>query len=278
MPRAMKPTLLCVLFFSPIVWASAPDLQSGIDCKLDQISDIQHYYVSEKYDGVRAFWDGKQLLSRQGHRFKAPSWFLSQLPNFPLDGELWIERQEFDQVSAIVRRQKPLHWERIHYKVFDAPAMKGSFKHRLRALQQWQTLQAHAFISVIDQQQFDSKPALLLYFDQITEAGAEGLMLHHEEARYQPGRNPLLCKLKPYQDAEAKVVAHTQGKGAFKNMLGALIVEDAQGRRFKIGSGFSLVERQNPPKVGEFITFRYNGFTKNNKPRFARFLRIYERF
>ena len=61
--------------------------------------------MSEKLDGVRAYWDGKALISRLGNPFHAPDWFLAGLPDVPLDGELWIGRKAFQRTVGIVRRQ-----------------------------------------------------------------------------------------------------------------------------------------------------------------------------
>ena len=58
--------------------------------------DLSHYWVSEKYDRVRAFWDGSRLISRQGNEYHAPSWFVKNFPKIALDGELWLERGRFD--------------------------------------------------------------------------------------------------------------------------------------------------------------------------------------
>ena len=33
------------------------------------------WWLSEKLDGVRAYWDGTQFLSRNGNRYVAPEWF-----------------------------------------------------------------------------------------------------------------------------------------------------------------------------------------------------------
>lgn len=104
--------------------------------------------------------------------------------------------------------------------------------------------------------------------------GGEGLMLHHREARYRAGRSEDLLKFKPYEDAEARVVGHTAGRGKYRGMLGALIVETPEGLRFRIGTGFSDSRRATPPPIGAWITYRYNGRTGNGVPRFARFLRV----
>src|SRR5580765_5358133 len=95
--------------------------------------DLAGWWMSEKLDGVRAYWDGKRFLSRLGNEFHAPDWFAEGLPRSPLDGELWIERKSFQQTVSIVRRQdKSDHWRQIRYLVFDAPAQADPFEERLK--------------------------------------------------------------------------------------------------------------------------------------------------
>ena len=69
--------------------------------------DPAKYLVSEKYDGVRAIWDGKVLRFRSGRAVDAPAWFIAKLPAQPLDGELWLARGRFEALSGIVRKTEP---------------------------------------------------------------------------------------------------------------------------------------------------------------------------
>lgn len=53
-------------------------------------ADPSGWFMSEKFDGIRCFWDGKQFVSRNGRIIKAPKWFAEGLPkDTKLDGELW---------------------------------------------------------------------------------------------------------------------------------------------------------------------------------------------
>jgi DNA ligase-1 len=81
-------------------------------------------------------------------------------------------------------------------------------------------------------------------------------------------------KLKTYEDAEAVVIAHLPGKGKYQGMMGALLVEMPDQRRFKIGTGFSDAQRADPPPIGSTITYKYFGKTSTQLPRFASFLRV----
>ena len=101
----------------------------------DNAQDLAGWWLSEKLDGVRAYWDGKSLISRLGNRFHAPDWFLEGLPDIPLDGELWIGRKAFQRTVGIVRRQdKTDLWKEVRYVAFDAPGVDAAFEGRLAAI------------------------------------------------------------------------------------------------------------------------------------------------
>lgn len=85
---------------------------------------LADYWVSEKYDGVRGYWDGRQLLTRGGEVIAAPAWFTQGWPAEPMDGELWAGRGRFAQAASTVRRQVPDDeaWRAMRFMVFDLPA------------------------------------------------------------------------------------------------------------------------------------------------------------
>lgn len=266
--------LLFSLFFSPLLQASKPEIQ--LATKFHQDITVADYWVSEKLDGVRAYWDGQQLISRQGNLFPAPAWFTADFPNTPLDGELWIARQTFETVSGIVRTQKGKEksWQQISFMVFDLPKSLESFSIRLQIMEKLIDDSPSPYIKLIKQQRINSHQALQEKLDQVIEAGGEGLMLHHVNAYYQAKRSHDLMKLKRYDDEEAEVLNYLPGKGKYLGKMGALLVKNSDGIVFKIGSGFSDKERETPPAIGDIITYQYIGKTKNKVPRFASFLRV----
>lgn len=270
----MKYFLSILLLFSPISQGSPPGLQLAniYHHKLD----LQNYWVSEKYDGVRAFWNGKQLVSRQGNIINAPAWFTTVLPEQQLDGELWLAREQFDRLSGIVRRQSPdrSDWSAIKYMVFDLPNSSLIFDERLQRLEVIINQVNRPFIRLVKQEKIATHDLLMQRLDEVVAAGGEGLMLHLGASTYKNYRSDDLLKLKKYSDAEAIVIRHFSGKGKYKGLLGSIQVETEKGKQFKIGSGFSDAERQNPPAIGSIITYKYFGFTRNGIPRFASFLRV----
>jgi len=246
---------------------------------------VQDYWVSEKLDGVRAYWNGHQFISKQGNIYQAPEWFTKDFPPFALDGELWLDRGKFDALSGIVRKELPLdkEWQRITYQVFDLPEHQANFDERLAYLKNYFLKeQAPVWLKLIPQYKVQNEQELLLKLKGIEALRGEGLMLHKGSSFYHDGRDDDLLKLKTYQDAEAQVIGHLPGKGKYSEALGALLVtalnHEAKGKTFKIGTGFSDLERQNPPQIGATITYKYYGLTSKGLPRFASFMRIREGF
>ncbi|WP_312346520.1 DNA ligase [Stenotrophomonas acidaminiphila] len=238
--------------------------------------DVSRYWVSEKLDGVRARWDGHALWTRAGHRIDAPDGFTRGWPPQPLDGELWAGRGRFEHASSSVRRYPPDadDWRSLRLMVFDLPGHGGTFSQRLAALRVLVEKAASPTLVLVPQQRIADTGTLHRHLTAIVAAGGEGLMLHHQDNHYIAGRSSGLLKLKSWNDADARVVAHLPGKGKYAGLLGALLVERADGARFRIGSGFKDAQRMAPPAIGSLVTYRYNGFTRNGLPRFARFLRV----
>lgn len=239
---------------------------------------LHDYWVSEKYDGVRGYWDGKQLWTRGGERIVAPAWFTAPLPKQPLDGELWVGRGQFTRAVSTVRSQTPndIAWREMHFMVFDLPAQGGDFTTRLAVLRRLLPITDAPWVVAVPQERATTHAALQALLDKTVKMGGEGLMLHRGSSPYRGERNSDLLKVKPYEDAEARVVEHVPGKGKHSGRLGALVVETADGKRFKLGTGLTDAERENPPAVGSWVTYRYNGTTAKGLPRFARFMRVRE--
>ena len=277
MPSIAILTLLTFVFISPFSYAnnaSPPALTLAKTYKGE--IDLSQYWVSEKLDGVRAYWNGQQLISRQGNTYQAPTWFTKGFPAQALDGELWLQRGGFQTLLSIVSKKQAIdaEWQQIRYHVFDMPHINQAFTQRLESLQQLVNKFNSPYLSIVPQFRLPDKVALMQELNRVVAAGGEGLMLHRADALYHPGRNNDLLKVKPYYDAEATVIAHIPGKGKYTGMLGSLLVEMPKGLQFRIGTGFSDRQRRIPPSIGALITYTYHGKTNRGIPRFASFLRI----
>ena len=240
---------------------------------------LTDYWVSEKYDGVRGYWDGEKLLTKSGERIAAPTWFTADWPKQPLDGELWVARGQFLAAVSVIKQKVPVDaaWRALHFMVFDLPADPRPFSERDAALKTVIAQIGQPWVLHVQQRKLADQAALQALFKSVLQQDGEGLMLHRGASLYRAARSDDLQKLKPFDDAEAQVVAHLPGTGKYAGKLGALEVESASGLRFRVGSGLSDAERRNPPPLGSWVTYRYTGLNeKTGIPRFPRFMRLRE--
>lgn len=275
MSRLLRALLLGVALAMPaMVAAEAPAILLA-EVYRNQV-DVSRYLVSEKLDGVRAIWDGERLRFRSGREIKAPAWFVAGLPKQALDGELWLGRRSFERLSGIVRRERAddAEWRSVRYMIFELPGAPGSFRERAAAIRELVRQAGVPWLQEIEQFQVVDRSSLQKKLNAVVQGGGEGLMLHRADAAYETGRSDTLLKVKPWDDAEAVVMAHLPGKGKYAGVLGALRVRTADGREFSLGTGFTDEQRRNPPAVGSTVTYRYRDVTRHGLPRFASFMRL----
>lgn len=268
-----------------LLWGASPWLVSAAAAEAERVQlasvwpqgrSPQGYLVSEKFDGVRAVWDGQVLRFRSGRLIAAPNWFLAALPPLPLDGELWMGRGQFDRVSGAVRKAVPddAEWRALKYLVFDAWGRAEPFAQRVRLVDQAIASLAQPWLMAVQHANVQSAAALQTRLQQVVDGGGEGLVLHHADAPWQAGRTDAVFKLKPQNDEEGQVLGYQAGKGRFAGLTGALLLETPQGQRFALGSGLTDAMRRDPPPVGAWVTYRYRDRTPSGLPRFASFLRV----
>ena len=257
----------------------APAVPALMLAKLWQVGrDPSGFLVSEKLDGVRAFWDGQVLRFRSGRVIAAPAWFTAALPATALDGELWLGRGRFDELSGIVRQRVPndAQWHTLRYMIFDLPGASGSFGERAARMVSVVASANVAWLQAVEQRRVPDSATLQHQLIQLVGAGGEGLVLHRSDSLWLPGRSDALLKLKPVPDEDARVIAHVPGKGRLAGHMGALLLELPSGQQFALGTGFTDSQRAAPPPVGATVTYRYRDRTPSGLPRFASFLRVRE--
>lgn len=236
--------------------------------------DPTGWWMSEKLDGVRAWWDGTKFLSRDGIVYHAPEWFSSRLPKgVLLDGELWMGRGKFQKASGAVRKliANDEEWRNMEYAIYDAPGHGGTFEERYTWLRGNHALSYLPNIRVLEQVQCENLAHMEEFYQVMLADGAEGIMLRKAGSLYESGKSHTCLKVKPSFDDEGIVVGYTNGKGKHKGRVGALEV-DWNGVRFECGGGLKDEDRKNPPAIGAKITFRYTELTDGGKPRFPRFV------
>ncbi|HEB9346458.1 TPA: DNA ligase [Campylobacter coli] len=248
-----------------------------------QKKNFNGYLMSEKLDGIRGIWEAGKFKTRQDNPIHTPSYFTYNFPSFKLDGELWIARAKFDEVSALIRSDNldSSLWKSVTYNVFDVPNACEEFKltpctlsNRLKVLERYLQQNPNPYIKIIKQIPIKDQEYLKEFYKDIIFNKGEGVVIRKDLAPYEKGRSKNALKLKPYEDAECKVIAYTEGKGKFQGKIGALLCQMPNDRVIKIGSGLKDKDRENPPKIGSIITYKFNGLTKNSLPRFPVFLHI----
>ncbi len=234
--------------------------------------NITNWYMSEKLDGIRAYWNGKELLSKNGNKIYAPNWFTKDFPPFELDGELWTKRDDFESIQNIVLDTNPsIKWEEITYNIFEVPNEKGNFDKRLEKIKFWLDKNPNKIIKIIPQLICKNETDLNIYLKELVNKKAEGIILKNPNLEYFIGRSENILKVKKFYDEEGLVIGLNYSKnGEFKSLQLKL----NNGIIFNLGGGFSDIQRKNPPQIGDIVTFKYYDLTKNNKPKFASFLRI----
>jgi DNA ligase-1 len=263
-----------LLFLLPLfLYASKPELL--LLKKYDESMPVNGWVMSEKLDGVRAYWNGKKLLSRSGKEFHPPKWFIKDFPPFEIDGELWSKRGDFENISSITSRKKPHQgWKNLTYNIFEVPNQKGGLLQRLDVLKNYLSKHPSSYIKIISQVTCKDKSHLQKFYQNILKKGGEGIVLRSPTAPYIGKRTKEALKLKPFEDSECQILGYKKGQGKYSMLMGSLICQLQNGKIIKIGSGLSDKQRVNPPKIGSIITFKYQGFTKNGLPRFPVFLRV----
>jgi DNA ligase-1 len=235
-------------------------------------------FMSPKLDGVRAIWDGgisrgrpcsqvpwantekdhkkinppvaTGLWSRTGKAIQAPGWFLDKMPDFPLDGELWMGMQSWQQLQSCVSADEPDdRWHLVEYKIFDSPAYTRLFEPRevkvrnsytfdvrppdwamkwssgvkdhwsFELVLRWlrKRFEEHGQVSLVSQTQLPYKPqeAMKLaeeYAATVIDDGGEGIILRRHTGLWTPERSWDILKFKPELDDEGVVVGYFAGK------------------------------------------------------------------
>lgn len=234
--------------------------------------DPSGYWLSEKLDGVRAYFDGSHFYSRNGNRFDAPEWFRRGLPTVPLDGELWIGRKQFQRTVSIVRRNGAAElWTGVRYVIFDAPTLLQPFEERIQTVKELIQTRRPPFAQVLSHLVCQDREHLSEELMRVETLGGEGLMMRQPHSLYVRGRSDTLLKVKTFQDCEAVVVGHESGHGRHRGRLGALTVELTSGVRCQVGTGFTDAQRERPPRIGTVVKLKYQELTDDGVPRFPVF-------
>jgi DNA ligase-1 len=250
-------------------------------------TDPTGMYASEKFDGIRAIWNGSQLKSRTDKTIHAPEWFVNYFPNnYALDGELYLKRSSFEATSSIVSKKVPIdeEWKNIKYMIFDLPSSNDIFSVRIKLLENIVKIvctDSNCPLVITKHTIIKSKEQMKNLFNNIVSKNGEGLMLRDPNSKYVQKRSKTLLKVKPTDDAEAIIINMVEGKGKDKNSMGAMIMQTVKPPllEFRIGTGFTQAMRKQfwnkkNDMIGNTVTYTYKGLTTKGVPRHSAFMRL----
>jgi DNA ligase-1 len=160
--------------------------------------DVAGWWLSEKFDGVRAFWDGEVIRTRTWRAVAAPKWFTAQLPNgIALDGELWGGRGTFQLASELARFQRgnDSAWLQMRYAIFDAPTTDAvRVEQRIERAAE---LARGDFAFAVTHRVCTSGSDALAAMREIVSGGGEGCVVKRPGSCYAFERSSDWLKIKP---------------------------------------------------------------------------------
>jgi DNA ligase-1 len=235
---------------------------NDIDISVDEI-EVKGWFMSEKFDGIRAYWDGKgNFWSKNGKIINVPESF-KQLPPFPLDGELWGGYGDNASVLASLKnscgnsgRIIALDWTNIKFCVFDAPEVEGTYDKRHLFLKNNLAQYCNSNISLIPVQKCEGKEHLEKHLEEIMKKGGEGIMIYNPNLPYHAGRCNNVLKVKKYYESPVTFLELSK-EGLFfkcKQNNGSVVW-------LKVTGGYYM----RPPKVGSEIPVKHQGFFANSQ-------------
>ena len=237
-------------------------------------TNLTGWVMSEKLDGVRAFWDGKKLISRSGRVFHPSHIFTQDFPPFALDGELWTKREDFEHIVSIVNsKDAQERWSELTYNVFEVPKQDGDLFDRLDILTSYLKEHPNTRISIIPQLKINKQSDMDAFYAKVISLKGEGIVVRDPSLAYYVGRRADALKHKPFMDEECRVISVLEGKGKFIGQMGAVECEFNE-KIIKIGSGFTDKQREKGLKIGTIVSFKYYGLTHLGNPKYPVFLRI----
>ena len=268
------------------------------------------WYMSEKFDGQRALWDGQKFISRgSGSGYPrvypyVPIWIIALMPpGIALDGELYTERNSFQEIGFLRKHLKPeklrkkgdssqleldKKWNNIKFQVFDI--INGDpFEKRQSLLKEiinernkiWDLIslppylkKGESLLMLTKQYRIDSEESLNKYYSELVSSDAEGVMIRAPFAPYIPRRTWLMLKLKPEEDSECIIVGYKPGEGKYQGMLGAFKCKAIDSDKTWYIGGMDDKTRKNYKEthpIGTKITYKYTFLTDDLLPRHPRY-------
>lgn len=232
-------------------------------CKVD----VKGWWWSEKYDGIRSYWDGEKLMTKNNNLITAPKFVTERMPTKKvlrgkiLDMELFCGRGNFSVSNGIKFTISDTRWELCRFLLIDV-IMEGVFETRIK--EGMKICKGIKIVKVIRHRKCKGIEMLKKELKKIVNKGGEGIVVREALSRYEGKKVKSMLKYKEMYDAEAIVVGHVEGKGS-------LHMKTKEGIGFRLSTKLQAVEKY---PIGTIITYKYYEIFKSGKPRFPVLMRI----
>jgi DNA ligase-1 len=262
--------------------------------------------VQRKYDGVRcmAYLDDNNKVvfeSRNGKEYYHLEHIRDELikqkmfdtskvfggsPNkkFFLDGELYSDKINFEEIVGIVRKQldpSPQEIEKskvIEYHIYDCfhiDYLKMGFKERYSLLKALKGKGKKGDpIVIVPTYEVKDEKEMRKYYKQFLEQKYEGIMIRNMNSAYKlgPSRSSDLIKYKPMITEEFEIVGFEEGKGTDKGTV-VWVCKTKKGQEFNVKPQGTREDRKELFKngknyIGKLLTVQFQEYTDDGIPRF----------
>lgn len=221
----------------------------------------EHFWLTQKLNGVRATYYNGQLVARSGFPYSGVEHIISALAwadehDVVLDGELILKDKgelsdnEAFRVATGILNSDSMNKTCICYTIFDAIPRrdfessdpKTTYSIRRLLLSQFQTDKPEyvSVLPVLYEGTDQSKIPELL--DQMVREDKEGLMVN-TDVPYRRTRHRGILKVKRFYTMDLPIIRCEEGSGRLSGTLGAFAL-DHKGNEVKVGSGFTDEQRE----------------------------------
>ena len=152
--------------------------------------DVSGWLISEKADGHRVGWTGAEFVSREGHVLNAPKWFRAGLPAFPLDGELFAGRGNFNRIPSLMSKG----WHGLTFEVFDIPGSEMPFAARARVIR---TMSMPSHVKPVEQRICANNGDMMGFGVRVCMEGGEGVVVRRADSAWKAGRSGDILRYVP---------------------------------------------------------------------------------
>ena len=264
-----------IVFFKPMLANKWEDYKNDITYPI---------YSQPKLDGIRCIVTKDGMWTRSGKKIISAPHIRTQLdpifhknPNLIFDGELYADKfaNDFNAICSLVKKTKPTKEDleesaqKIEYHIYDLPSYNDTFTKRYAELCK---LDLPECCVLVETNLVESESDVDMLYGNYVQDNYEGQILR-QDSKYENKRTKALLKHKSFTDEEFTILDIGEGEGNKTGMVGYMVFENAQGKRFKsnLKADWDLskdIWNNKKKYIGKTATVQYFNLTPDGIPRF----------